>query len=80
METKLHFPRNTKQLAREALCKDECFIDVKYGGISKKSRYYFPVVSPEYKCDGFAVAFVSQKGNVRVKYGSEIYWSLLPKK
>lgn len=71
---KLAFPRNAKQIARDALLKEspEIYCDVEYVGIYRKQMTYRGVLRPGICCEGFDLVFVKANGATRMMTGIEI--------
>lgn len=72
---KLSLPRNSKELAREALMKDDdhCFCDVEYIGLYKRRMAYIPIARPGICWDGCIIIFIDDKGKVEKVGGTELY-------
>lgn len=68
---KLSFPRNSKQLAKDALLRkdDATYCDVRYEGLYKKQKVYRGVVKEGVCCDGFCLVFVGQNGRIKQMQG-----------
>lgn len=68
---KLTFPRNAKQLAKQALEKSgyEIFCDVEYEGLYKKQLLFSPVVKPGICWDGDILIYVDEAGIAKVRKG-----------
>lgn len=71
---KLSFPRNSKQLAKDALLRedDATYCDVRYEGLYKKQKVYRGVVKEGVCCDGFCLVFVGQNGRIKQMQGVEV--------
>jgi len=71
---RLSFPNNAKQLAKEALLKDDdhIFCDVSYFGLYRKMMVFEPVARQGICWDGIILIFVDQKGQVKVRYGIDL--------
>ena len=74
----LHFPRNSKSLALNALlkCSNGEYIDVEYLGFYKERRAYKAMVSPDYRLDGFTAVLVDQEGKTLVAEGED-FWDII---
>lgn len=72
--TRLSFPNNAKQLAKEALLKDDdsIFCDVSFFGLYRKMMVFEPVVKDGICWDGITLIFVNQKGRVKVRSGLDL--------
>lgn len=68
---KLYFPRNSKQLAKDALLREDSatYSDVRYEGLYKKQKVYRGIVKEGVCCDGFNLVFVGQNGCIKQMQG-----------
>lgn len=71
---RLQFPRNSKQIARDALLNfsPEIYCDVEYVGLYRNKMTFRGVVKEGIYCDGFNLVFVSQNGRTKIMTGIEI--------